>query len=165
MNPDQALGQLRMQEAINGNEDLAKVLNVLLKCSNSGHLFGAVGYLVSCYHAARAAGWAWNAFDEGMSAFVNATQTQMSIDLMESLNGTDQELKGRQLSELVSAINLFRLQGAVFTPGEVRRPDPLEVRISSLPARITETTVARDDEYEIVKTTQVEQDVFGAQNV
>ena len=164
MNPDQALGQLRMHEAISGNEDLGKVLTGLMKGSIPGHLFGAVGFLVGCYHAARAAGMVWTAFDDGMSQFVNATRTQMSIDLSESLNGADQDLKGRHLSELVSAISLFRSQGAVWTLVEAQRPEPVEVRISSLPARIVETTVTRDDELEIVKTTQVGQDVFGSKN-
>lgn len=160
MYQDKALGELRMREAIDKNEDLGEVVTSLLKCSNVGYLFGAVGFLVGCYQASRDAGMVWTAFDESMASFVSATKTQMAIDLSESLNGSDPDLKASQLSELVSAISLFRSQGAVWTPGAVQRPEPLEVRISSLPTRIMETTVSRDTDMEIIKTTQIEQDVF-----
>lgn len=165
MNLNNTLGQMRMQEAIRGNEELLPVLSRLMECENSVHLASAVGVLISYYVSARDIGMVWTPGNGAASAFMSGSRIQMLIDISESLRGSDQDTKTHRLAELLVAVSEFRSQGVTWTPVEVPRPEPVEVRISSLPARIIETTVTRDDEFEIVKTTQVEQDFFGAQNV
>lgn len=161
MNQEHQLGYSRMLEALARNEDIGAVLTHLFSLKSRWYLAGAASCLVGCYQSARNSGLKPPAFDLEMAAFISGYASAMCIELNESLNGTDNEKKVKQLTELASAVHWLRAQGATWsTPATPQRPGPIDVRITGLPARITETKVVRDADMEIVSTTHLEQDVF-----
>ena len=161
MNQECQLGQSRMLEALARNEDIGAVLTHLFSLSSRWYLAGAASCLVGCYQSARNNGLKPPVFDLEMTAFISGYASAMCIELNESLNRTDNESNVKQLTELASAVHWLREQGATWsTPTKPQHPVPIDVRITGLPARITDTKVLRDADMEIVSTTHLEQDVF-----
>lgn len=161
MNHEFQLGQSRMEEALSRNENIGDVLTNLFSLSSRWYLAGATSFLVECYQKARDAGLNPPVFDVEMATFISGTSSLMRIDLNESLNGTDNAMKAKQLTELASAVHWLRARGLTWsTHATPQRPAPIDVRITGLPARITETKVFRDENLEITGTTLLERDVF-----
>lgn len=161
MNHEFQLGQSRMEEALSRNEDIGVVLTHLFLLSSRWYLAGATAFLVGCYQKTRDAGLRPPVFDAEMATFISGTTSSMCIDLNESLRKTDMDKCAKQLTELASAVNWMRARGSTWsTHATPQRPEPIDVRITGLPARITDTKVLRDADMEIVSTTHLEQDVF-----
>jgi hypothetical protein len=160
MNTDYQIGMTRMQEAIDNGEDLGQVVSSLVNSKFPVHLSGAVSMLLGVYHHSKASGVQVPVFDPSMKQFASLSSAAMCIAMTDSLNGKDAKLKGKQLSELVTAVSWMRAKGIKWKAESVTRNEPMDVRVVGLPVRKTETTIVRDVEtLEIVSTMQIEQDV------
>ena len=165
MSPSQILGYARMAEAIRSREDLSALVGKLFSQrenpSDTALFAGAVACLVEVYGAAVDAGYRARTTDRQAQAFLSGGRARIAVDLTCALNDGDTQLLAQRVGALCSVATQLRGKVA-FTLAQDRAeipPEPLAVRVESLPKRITTAEIFRDSEtLEIIKTVHTEVD-------
>ena len=118
-----------------------------------GAMSAAMGLLESTFER----GVRFRSDDAHVSAIIQKSPANITIDLNRSFDNNDLLAVAEVVLSVAGAVD--GLRGKITIEPDTKQPTgPLEVVVKSMPARTTETTIARDDNGSIVASTQVERD-------
>jgi len=149
---------MRIKEAVASGENIAHALAKLCGLRSPSLVLEACAQLGAYVQAARSAGIAIPCNDPGMKRFIGLPPIAMTMELSEAV-AADGKLAGRQAAELLYVVSKLRDSGVTWSAAEMVKSEPVDVRIIESPARITTTTVVRDENQEILSTVQIAKDV------
>lgn len=150
MNEHQALGFIAMAETIESGGDIHKQMSDFAnhEGTDSDVFTGALSCLCDVAVSARNAGIRIENTSQQANYFINASRVKMQIEARREVAYVG------MLADVAHALRPFLRFKAAPEP-TVR---PIDVRVTSLPARITQTIVDRDSDGMIVTAHQVEKD-------
>ena len=161
MTPGFELGYRAFVETLMTGGDIAALLNEQAQRGKAGNdsFIGAVSALGKIFIQVREAGHALPIFeDTAVRNFVSLGQASLS-DLLNFHTQSRSPKLSAVLSAMVLAVHTHRAAVTVAAPQPPAQPDPLPVKIVSMPDRVRESTIERDKNGNIDKATQIERDV------
>lgn len=164
------LGRQVMVEAISTGRSLYETMAGLARFEISSIgvpiFFGAASCLVDAYQALKEANLTLEQASTRPSDFMGFGGSMMRVEMVNAFVKNEGQCLGEMLSKLCIVVASHRAK-LNFAPQAIvgaslqqpKAPEPIDVRIVSMPGRVSQQTVTRDDDMEIIGTTVIERDI------